>query len=377
MKIIADLHIPFVQNYFADAGDLVLKPGRMISPDDVKDADILLVRSITPVHASLLKESRVQFVGSITTGADHVDQAWLKTAKIDFGFASGFNAQPVSDYVMSVIAALQKKKLLPQKGMKAAVIGVGNIGRIVAERLKLLHFEVILCDPFRAEIEKNIAFVPLNEIGDVDFISLHVPFTQDGPYPTYHFIEKNFLKRQKAGCILLNTSRGAVMDRDALKQHGNHLRWCFDVWEEEPCIDKMLLEKAFIATPHIAGYSVQSKMRGIEMIYRIACDRKIIQPRSIFPSVMPHKQLHFSGQCHWQDVVLSLFDPLEMTHKMKTALLPSKEYAFLFDEMRNQFTERHEFQHTEMQDVNTPEEEKNLLKGLGFLIGKVAHHYLF
>lgn len=147
MRIIADSHIPFVKEYFGSYGELILKPGRSISPDDVKDAHILLVRSITPVNEKLLAHSKVKFVGSVTAGADHLDTEWLDQAGILWGIASGFNAPPVADYVVSVIAALQKKQMLLNKSLTAAVIGVGNVGRLVVEKLKILNFDILLSDP--------------------------------------------------------------------------------------------------------------------------------------------------------------------------------------------------------------------------------------
>src|SRR5580658_2817626 len=135
MKIVADKHIPYVEEYFHAHGDLILKPGRSISPQDVQDADMLLVRSITQVNQALLEQSRVKFVGSVTAGADHLDTKWLDMAGITWRVAKGFNAPPVADYVVSVVAALQRRQLLAQYGAKAAVIGVGSVGSLVAEKL--------------------------------------------------------------------------------------------------------------------------------------------------------------------------------------------------------------------------------------------------
>ena len=366
MKIVADQHIPYIKEYFNPYGELVLKPGRAISHDDVKDADMLLVRSITHVDKQLLAKSRVKFVGSITAGADHLDTGWLDAAEIAWSVASGFNAPPVADYVVSLVAALQRKGLFSVKQKTAAVIGVGNVGRLVAERLKLFNFDVILCDPLRAENESDFISIPLEKIADVDLISLHVPLTQSGAYPTYHFINKDFFERQKLGCVLLNASRGAVIHSSELMQYGTHMHWCFDVWEHEPKIDKSILENTFIATPHIAGYSVQSKIRGIDMIYRIACAKKIIEPRSTPPVSMPHQQLAFAGdKHHWQDIVLGIFNPLILAAIMRTQLLPAEDDGHVFDEMRNQFNYRHEFAFTKLKGVELSEEDKMLLGKLG------------
>lgn len=370
MKIVADSHIPYVTEYFGAYGDLILRGGRTISPADVEDADVLLVRSVTPVDEKLLANSRVKFVGSVTAGADHLDTKWLEQAGIIWSVAVGFNAPPVADYVVSVIAALQRKSLLTTdtsagRRPKAAVIGVGNVGRLVVQRLNALDFDLTLCDPIRTEKEENFFSEPLEALSDLDLISLHVPLAKTGPHPTYHFLGKDFFQRQKPGCVLLNASRGSIIDFAALLQYGTHLHWCFDVWEHEPKIDKTILSKALLATPHIAGYSLQSKIRGIEMIYRIACEKKVIEPQSIPPLTMPIQQLGFTGSHHWQDIALDVFNPLIITAMMRTILLPAEDYGHLFDEMRNQFNYRHEFQYTKISEADIPAREKELLLKLG------------
>lgn len=369
MKIVADINIPFIKEYFGSYGELVLVPGRNISHADVKDADILLVRSITHVNEKLLAHTAVKFVGSVTAGADHLDTKWLDAAGIQWQVAVGFNAPPVADYVVSVIAAMQQRQLLAQNNFKAAIIGVGNVGRLVVDRLKLLNADITLCDPLRASQESDFPNVSLDEIAEMDLISLHVPLTLHDEHPTYHFINKAFLQRQKPGCILLNASRGAVIHSADLIQFGSHLHWCFDVWEHEPKIDKSVLERAFIATPHIAGYSVQSKIRGIDMIYRIAAAKQIIEEQPISPITTPHQLLSFAGEQHrWQDIVLGVFNPAVITTMMRTLLLPAHEYGPLFDEMRNQFNYRHEFSYSRIADAKLSSEDSLLLQEFGLRI---------
>ncbi len=369
MKIIADSHIPFIKEYFGAYGELILKSGRAISSEDVKEADVLLVRSITRVDKDLLANSKVKFVGSVTAGADHLDTKWLDEAGIMWSVATGFNAPPVADYVVSMIAALQRNQGLAKQGVKAAIIGVGNVGRLVVEKLQLLNFDTMLCDPIRAKNEKGFHSASLEELSNVDLISLHVPLSMIGEYPTYHFIDKHFLQRQKPGCILLNASRGAVIHTKELIQSGTHLTWCFDVWEHEPKIDKEILKQALIATPHIAGYSLQSKIRGIDMIYRIACDKNIIEPQPIAPIIVPHQQFSFSGKNYcWQDVVLGVFNPLVITDMMRTILLPTEDAGHSFDEMRNQFNYRHEFEYTRIVNTDIISDDNELLKRLGLKI---------
>lgn len=366
MKIVADEHIPFIKNYFGSFGELVLKPGRQITAHDVHDADLLIVRSITQVNASLLADSKVKFVGSVTAGSDHLDKEWLNQAGIQWHVADGFNAPPVADYVVSVIAALERKHILKNTSRSAAVIGVGHVGRLVSERLKLLGFSVLTCDPIRAANEPHFESVTLDQISDVDLVTLHTPLTRLGDHPTYHFIDRAFLQRQKAGCVLLNASRGAVINSMDLMLHGTHLHWCFDVWEHEPQIDKQILERALIASPHIAGYSAQSKIRGIDMIYQLACAEKIVSSAVLHPISMPTQTLHFAGNTHhWQDLVLGIFNPLVMTAITRATLLGAENAASLFDQLRNRFTYRHEFSATKIAGVNLTIEDTRICAKLG------------
>lgn len=364
MKIVADAHIPFIQNYFSHIGDLSLIPGRAMTSELVKDADILLVRSVTNVNQSLLKNSRVKFVGSVTAGADHLDTNWLEQAGIAWSVAAGFNAPPVADYVVSVVAALYQEHFSATK-KTAAVIGVGNVGRLVVEQLQYLNFDVICCDPLRELNETNFQSTPLNKIENVDLICLHVPLTMEGEYATYHMIDKAFLQRQKPGCVLLNASRGAVIDTNTLLAHGRHLKWCLDVWENEPDINAEALKYATIATPHIAGYSAQGKARGIDMIFNIACEKGVIP--AILPEAVPvaTNDLHFTNAVSWQEAVLSVFNPQQLTHEMKEKMLVPHDKA-TFDNLRHTLTQRNEFSYTSIHADYCSEQDRDVLTRLKF-----------
>lgn len=365
MKIVADERIPFVKDYFANLGELVLKPGREMSAHDMKNADVLLVRSITNVDKALLGDSTVKFVGSITAGKDHLDEVWLEEADISCYNAHGFNAPAVADYIVSAVAALQRKQILESSMKRAAVIGVGSVGSLVVERLKLLGFDVIVCDPLRAAAEPNFQSTPFDEIADVDLITFHVPLTSNVDYPTKHMINAEFLKRQKPGAVLINTSRGGIIQEDDLEQYGKHLFWCFDVWPHEPNISKSLLERAILATPHIAGYTIESKRRGTVMLYDALCKEKDLNaPKQM--DDLPKHQITFAGDIHfWQDVVLGVYNPVIATAMMRSTLLPAENLATLFDEMRHQFTFRHELAYSTVVNLNIPNDDKYILRHLG------------
>lgn len=375
MKIVADAHMPFVQSYVGALGDLVLKPGREIGRNDLIDADVLLVRSITRVNEALLHDTAVKFVGSVTAGADHLDSDYLSAAGITWCTAQGFNAPPVADYVVAVIAALQRKRLLNTHPLRAAIIGVGHVGKRVASYFAQLGIDVIRCDPLRADQEPNFHSTPLAAIEEVDIITLHVPLTHRGPYPTHHFIDHAFLQRQKPGCVLINTSRGAVMHAPDALSNAKHLSLCLDVWEHEPHINQALLESAVIATPHIAGYAVQSKMRGIDIITRALIAHQHLSASRVTLPTLPTQQLQFAGaQHHWQDIVLGVFNPLVMTAMMRTQLLGQADADHQFDLMRNQFNYRHELAYTTLSHVHMDETSRAILLGLGVGINDGVTH---
>ncbi len=364
MKILADSAIPYVEDYFASCGELVLKKGRAITHDDVQDADILLVRTVTSVNADLLRNTNVKFVGTVTSGKDHLDIDWLEQQGIAWADAKGFNAPAVADYVVSIVAALQRQQRLSTHDLKAAVIGCGETGQRTANYLRALGMLVITCDPLLAAQDSTFTHTVLADINDVDLISLHVPLTHQGQEATYQFINKHFLSKQKTGCVLLNASRGEVIHLNDLWQYGRQLTWCFDVWPNEPHVDPALLQAAYIATPHIAGYSVQSKMRGIRQIYDKMRKLGLICNDAV--SGTPQRQvLSFATlNPHWQDVVLGIFNPIVMTMLMRTAQD--------FDEMRRNFTYRHELANTTVELSSVLPLDRAVLTRLGVRINLTA-----
>lgn len=381
MKIVADSDLPFVKAYFEDQGELCLKPGRFLERADVIDADLLLVRSVTTVDAKLLQRTKVKCVATVTTGIDHLDTDWLDQQGILWLSAAGYNAEPVSDYVLAVVAALQQAGCLPLSSVRVAVVGVGQVGRRVAQRFKCLGFEVFLSDPPRAEQEQNFISTALSELPPVDLLSLHTPLVSGGKYPTHHLINASFLKKARGKSILLNTSRGAVVDFSSLRASRDNWRYCFDVWEGEPDIDLEILRSTLIASPHMAGYSVQCRYRGIEMIYRALCEKGLVKPKITDVSLsLPRNKLYFDHRrLTWQEVVLAHFNPLSVTEAMKKCLLEEnvllkepKKCATLFDKLRQQYIgagiERHEFAYTTISQVRLSAQDRDVLTQLGFII---------
>ena len=365
MKIVADENIPALANYFGSADELVLKRGRDITRNDLLDADVLLVRAVTRVDRDLLDNTKVKFVGSAATGIDHLDTQWLEQANIKWYAARGSNAVAVAEYVTAVIAACQKMQYFPAKKLRAGVIGVGRIGSLVVEKLTILGFDVICCDPLRTKTDSTFVSTDLSEFRRLDLITVHTPLTHEGEYPTYHLIDRDFLLRQQKNCILINSARGAVIDFLALKEYGDPLYWCLDVWENEPVIDFGVLIKASIATPHIAGYSVQSKLRGIEMVYQAALASNIITPVAATPQVEKRVLDFAHAVVDWRDVVLKVFDPRDETQVMTAALIANGDDK-TFDDLRKHFNRRDEFAFVDVQNAQLSEEDRRMLTALGF-----------
>lgn len=373
MKIVADLEIPFIKEYFQACGELVLKPGRSLEQPDLKDADLLLVRSVTRVDERLLHDTAVKFVGSVTAGIDHLDTAWLEQAGIRWSAAAGYNADAVSDYMMAVVAALYAEQS-SLESLRVGVVGVGQVGSRVAERFKLLGCKLFLNDPPRAEQEKNFDSAPLTAFRDLDLVTLHTPLTQNGRHPTYHLINSAFLSGASKKNRLINTGRGAVVDTAALLPFAEQWDYGFDVWEGEPQLDLAVLQACLIATPHLAGHSLQGRYRGIELVYRACCDSQFIRPQELRLPTPPRQELSFHNEPKtWQEIVLACFDPGAVTAEMKALLLkePSK-CATLFDNLRQQYIgnsmKRHELAFTSISQVRLAEYDRHILTRFGISI---------
>jgi erythronate-4-phosphate dehydrogenase len=266
VKLVVDDKIPHVAAFFTACDDIIYLPGEAIQHADLINADLLLVRTVTHVDEKLLKNTTVKWVGTATTGTDHIDTQWLSKNHIAFADAAGANANAVLDYVLSCVAGLKKHDHLSKKNATAGIIGCGRIGRLVAKALKTQGFQVICYDPLLTE-KLDFNFVELETLlRESDFITLHIPLTKTGLYPTYHMIDQLQLNLIQPNAILLNCARGAVINQQALLQNKNIIL-CLDVWENEPDISLTLLNKVTIGTPHIAGYSKQAKFRATQMMY--------------------------------------------------------------------------------------------------------------
>ena len=379
MRIIADENIPCVAKAFASLGEVKLLPGRGMSAAQVRGADILLVRSVTRVDARLLAGSSVQFVGSATIGFDHVDREYLQQQGIGFSTAPGSNATSAAEYVVSALLALSAQQGFDPAGRTVGIIGCGNVGSRVRQKLVALGMDCLVNDPPLQAQGGHEDFVDLDAVLQADVITVHVPYIRQGPWPTHHLVDAAFLARLRPGTVFINTARGAVTDNlalDRLLASRSDLSVVLDVWEGEPDISMSLLEKVRLGTPHIAGYSLDGKLRGTEMIYHAACAHfgQPIQwlaaddlPAGLSLDLRALQETPLLTQL--QAAVFTCYDIRRDDASLRELLaLPAPERPGRFDRLRKEYPVRREFPQARITTGDPAGELASTLSGLGFCV---------
>lgn len=338
MKVIVDDKIPYIREALQSiTPHVTYAAGKDFTPELVKDADALIVRTRTRCDRSLLEGSRVQFIATATIGYDHIDTAYCRQAGISWTNAPGCNSASVAQYVRSALLALEQESGKHLSGMCIGIIGVGNVGSKVANVAKELGMRVLLNDPPREAHERGATFVSLQTLAEeCDVLTLHVPLSIQGEYPTHHFIDETYLRSLKRRPLFINTSRGEVVSTHALLyalQEGLISDAILDVWENEPLIDHTLLYKARIATPHIAGYSADGKANATRMSLDALCRHfglsatyRITPPEPLQPVI------HASNLA---EAYLRIYDPREDSRRLKAA-------PELFEQQRGDYPLRRE-----------------------------------
>jgi erythronate-4-phosphate dehydrogenase len=290
MRIVADENIPLLDEFFAGFGEIRRLPGRGIDAAAVADADLLLVRSVTQVDRTLLDGSPVKFVGTCTIGTDHLDLDYFQQAGITWASAPGCNARGVVDYVLGSLLVLSEQQGVDLATRTYGVVGAGQVGSRLLKVLRDLGWRVLVCDPPRQAAEGG-DFVSLQQVlNECDVISLHTPLERLGVHATHHLFDSARLAALKPGSWLINASRGAVVDNQALREllaQRSDLQVVLDVWEGEPQADVELAALCRIATPHIAGYSLDGKLRGTAQIYQALCQHLGVAPSVELQQLMP------------------------------------------------------------------------------------------
>jgi len=291
MKIICATSIPFAKEAFGPLGDLQILDPRQITPAIVKDADILITRSTLKVNQDLLQGSKVKFVGACTIGHDHMDTAYLEKTGITWTAAPGCNANSVAEYVTAALLCLVKRHGLQLRDKTIGIIGVGNVGSLVLKKAKALGMRALLNDPPLYDQTGDAAYRPLDEVLEKsDIITVHVPLTKTGNYPTFHLAGHDFFGRIKSGRIFINAARGAVLDSEAFlkaRAAGIVAHAVIDCWEGEPAFRLDMMAAADLATPHIAGYSFEGRVMGTVQVYRKLCKFIGIEPKLSLDALLP------------------------------------------------------------------------------------------
>ena len=331
MKIVVDDAIPFIHGRLENVADVIYARGDEISPSMVADADALIVRTRTRCDASLLRNSRVKMVATATIGTDHIDSEWCGKNGVEVASAPGCNAPGVAQYVL---ASLLKAGFNPQSDY-LGIVGYGNVGSTLARWASVLGIKTLICDPPRQKAGyRDVEYLSLDYLLEKsDALTLHVPLTASGEFPTKGMISSAQIEKMKKGSVLVNSSRGGVVvEKDLVPFIGSkNIKAVVDVWENEPYINPRLLDLAFIATPHIAGYSLEGKRRGTSMAlealekkFGFSIDKTGLECIPLMNEV--------DLTC---DIILKSYDPSRDSENLKS-------HPENFEILRNNYNYRHE-----------------------------------
>lgn len=276
--VVMDGAIPFLAERLTSCCEVHSLPGGAISAADVADADALVVRTRTRCDEQLLAHSRVRLVMTATIGFDHIDRPWCEKAGIRVETAAGCNARGVLQWVSAVLVGAARRDGWSPRERTLGIVGVGHVGSLVKQYAEAWGFRVVCCDPPR-EAREKLGFRPLEEVArEADLLTFHTPLDET----TYHLADEKLLRMVKPDCLIINSSRGAVVDNEALLKSG--LPCALDVWEGEPKLNRALLAHAAVATPHVAGYTAQGKANASAMAARVLDEMFDLQIGEWYPS---------------------------------------------------------------------------------------------
>ncbi len=373
MKILIDKAMPHAHEIFSDIATVILKDGRSINSQDLIDIDALLIRSVTLVNSNLLKDAnKLKFVGTATAGFDHIDRELLKSKNIEFTSAPGNNRESVGDYILSTLLTLISRFNIKIKDKTLAIVGCGNTGSQTEQRAKALGFNIYKYDPPKKDLGDVSCHDDFKRVLDADIISLHVPLIKDGPYKTYHMFTLDELKLLKKDCILINASRGDVIDNDALLYFIENINKDFKVWldvfENEPHLkNRKLLNYLQGHTAHIAGYSYESKLKATLMLYDALAKYFNIDKKPLLKNLKKEVLSVTLDKDSVIDLnlitrlVYLVYDVNYDVNLFKHTCIDGQS----FDYLRKNYRERHELSTLLIKGI-TNKNDRNLLKELGF-----------
>ena len=376
MKIVIDKKIPFINGVLEKYAEVVYLEGREISRRDLLSADALIIRTRTKCNKELLEGTAVRFIASATIGFDHIDTAYCEAHNVSWTNAAGCNSSSVQQYIAGALVHLAEKLNLTLAEMTIGVVGVGNVGSKVAKLCRAVGMKVLLNDPPRQRKEGSDSFVSLDAIVEQsDIITLHVPLNRDGIDKTFHMGNESIFSRLKKDQILINSSRGEVVDTDALKscrQEGKLAACILDVWEREPDIDKELLGFVDVGTPHIAGYSADGKANGTSMSVQalsrfFGLNLNTWVPATVPPPERPIIELDCPGlsrQAMFVRLVRHTYDILADDRRLKAS-------PQTFEKQRGEYPLRREFTAFTLHLRNASADAVTLTRDLGFHISSM------
>jgi erythronate-4-phosphate dehydrogenase len=378
MKIIADQNIPYVRETFSHLGEINVMNGRDIQSGHVEDADMLLIRSVTKINAELLENSRIRLVASATSGTDHVDTDYLDTNGIGFFYAPGSNARSVAEYVLSSLFVLAEQNDFSLLDKTIAIIGCGQVGSCLLEFVQALGLRYFINDPPLKDETCSTDYCDLDKALSADIVTMHVPLTDEGDYPTRQMVNTDFLTKLKSDVIFINTSRGDVVDEAALKEFIDNNKASSivqDVWSGEPDIDAGLLARVAIGTPHIAGYSLDGKFRATMMLYNQVCNyldvcaEPDLEPDMSFATI---SRVRLEGDDDAiQFAALAGYDVRSDAASLRRMLEINEDVrGDYFDALRNNYPIRREFKSTGIILSRSNTKTRETLVKLGFKIDK-------
>jgi len=374
MKLVVDENIASAEQAFNQFGEILLANGRDICNDILRDADVLIVRSITNVNENLLANTNVKFVGTTTIGTEHIDTNYLNKKEIVFASSKGCNADSVTEYVFTSLIKITAERNLTLKDKTIGVIGVGNIGSKVGNIAQMLGLKVLKNDPPKERAGIGTDYVSLEEALQADIITLHVPLNRTGIDKTIHLLDSKRLNKIKVNAVLINTSRGAVVDNTALLNSisNRKLSVVLDVWEDEPFINPGLLQKVLLSTPHIAGYSLEGKINGTKIIYD-ALSKFTANPNEWLPVFPPIEQYeielpatkYIEQKLHF--VFKQIYNIANDDEFLRGILkMDEKARAAIFDKLRKEYPVRREFKNYTILIKETDKHLTGLLKSFRF-----------
>jgi erythronate-4-phosphate dehydrogenase len=373
MKIVADDKIPFLKGILEPYAEVVYLPGKAITRKVLSDADALLTRTRTKCTADLLKGTKISFIGTATIGFDHIDTQFCEKSGIYWTNAPGCNSSSVQQYIAAALLKMASEFRFSLKGKTIGIVGVGNVGSKVEKLAGILGMNVLLNDPPRARKEGEKNFVSLGTIlFESDIVTLHVPLNIVDEDATWHLINDKTFKKMKKGAWFFNISRGEVTETAAFKKilsSGKLGGAVIDVWENEPDIDLELMEKTFLATPHIAGYSTDGKAKGTSMIVNSLCKHFNFPLENWYPDNVPepeHPQFSIDGIGKTDEDIIR--EAVNHTYNIEEDNINLRFSPSDFEKQRGNYRIRREFTAFTIRLNGGTKKVRKMLEGLGFKV---------